>query len=163
MTTPILALRDHLERLRELLLTIPGDSYRVSPARLSGSVGTHVRHCLDHAEALLSCSPGGELTYDSRRRGTAVETDVRAALGEIKRLHLALTDLDPMRLDQPLTLRSMMRRDGDSVFVKTTLGREFAFVVQHTIHHCAIIGLLLERVGVAVPRQFGYAPSTPVN
>ena len=163
MTTPILALRDHLERLRELLVTIPGDSYHVSQAKQSGSVGAHVRHCLDHAHALLSCSPGGELTYDSRLRGTAVETDVRAALGEIKRLHLALSDLDPVCLDQPLTLRSMMRRNGESVFVKTTLGRELAFVVQHTIHHCAIIGLLLDQVGVAVPRQFGYAPSTPVN
>jgi hypothetical protein len=140
MTTPILALRDHLERLRELLVTIPGDAYRVSPAKHSGTVGAH-----------------------SRLRGTAVETDVRAALGEIKRLHLALSDLDAVCLDQPLTLRSMMRRGGDSVSVKTTLGRELAFVVQHTIHHCAIIGLLLDQVGVAVPRQFGYAPSTPVN
>ena len=162
MTTPILELRDHLEGLRDLLVTIPGDSYRVTPARVSGSVGAHVRHCLDHATALLSYSPGGELTYDSRLRGTAVETDVRAAIGEIKRLHLALSDLDPSHLDQPVVLRSMTRRDG-SVFVKTTLGREVAFVIQHTIHHCAIIGLLLEQVGVRVPARFGYAPTTPVN
>lgn len=163
MNTPILALRDHLERLRDLLVTIPGDSYRVAPATLSGSVGAHVRHCLDHAHALLSCASGGELSYDSRLRGTAVETDIRAAIGEIKRLHLTLADIDPQQLDRPLTLRSMMRRDGDSICVQTTLGRELAFVVQHTIHHFAIIGLLLDRIGVSVPRQFGYAPSTPVN
>jgi uncharacterized damage-inducible protein DinB len=163
MTAPILALRDHLEGLRDLLVTIPEDSYRTSPARASGSVGAHVRHCLDHATALLSCSAGGELCYDTRRRGTAVETDVRAAMREIKRLHLALSDLDPSHLDEPLTLRSMTRRDGGSIFVKTTVGRELAFVLQHTIHHCAMIGLLLEQVGIAVPMQFGYAPSTPVN
>jgi uncharacterized damage-inducible protein DinB len=163
MTTPILALRDHLEGLRDLLATIPGDSYRVTPAALSGSVGAHVRHCLDHAHALLSCAQEGELSYDSRLRGTAVETDVRAAIAEIKRLHLALSEVDPQQLDRPLTLRSMMRRGGDPVPLQTTLGRELAFVVQHTIHHCAIIGLLLEQVGVPVPRQFGYAPATPLN
>ena len=163
MNTPILALREHLEGLRDLLVRIPADSYRVTPAKVSGSVGAHVRHCLDHATALLSYSAGGELTYDSRLRGTDVEMDVRAAIGEIKRLHLALSDLDPSCLDQPIVLRSIMQREGGSVFVKTTLGRELAFVTQHTIHHCAIIGLLLEQVGVSVPRLFGYAPSTPVN
>jgi uncharacterized damage-inducible protein DinB len=160
---PILALRDHLEGLRDLLVTIPEESYRTTPAKVSGSVGAHVRHCLDHAKALLSCSPGGELTYDSRLRGTAIETDVRAAMGEIKRLHLALSDLDPSHLDEPLTLRSMTSRDGGSVSVRTTVGRELTFVIQHTVHHCAIIGLLLEQVGVPVPLRFGYAPTTPVN
>ena len=159
----IVALRDHLEGLRDLIATLPEQSYRSAPARGSGSIGAHVRHCLDHAHALLTCAPGEELTYDSRTRGTSVETDVRAAIGEIKRLHLALDDLDAVPLDHPLQLRSLTRRDGVYATVTTTIGRELTFVVHHTIHHCAIIALLLEQIGIAAPRHFGYAPSTPRN
>ena len=35
------------------------------------------------------------------------------------------------------------------------------FVLQHTIHHQALVALLLAARGVAVPHTFGYAPSTP--
>ena len=45
--------------------------------------------------------------------------------------------------------------------VQTSLGRELAFVVQHTIHHAALIAVLLDILGVRVPADFGYAPSTP--
>jgi hypothetical protein len=29
------------------------------------------------------------------------------------------------------------------------------------VHHCAVLSILLERIGVDVPARFGYAPSTP--
>jgi uncharacterized damage-inducible protein DinB len=36
-----------------------------------------------------------------------------------------------------------------------------AFVVSHTIHHLAVIALLLRDLAVEVPPRFGYAPTTP--
>jgi hypothetical protein len=33
--------------------------------------------------------------------------------------------------------------------------------VSHTIHHQAIIGVLLAMHDVAVPERFGHSPSTP--
>jgi hypothetical protein len=45
--------------------------------------------------------------------------------------------------------------------VRSTLGRELAFVASHTIHHFAIVALLLRDMGIGVPARFGYAPSTP--
>jgi hypothetical protein len=36
-----------------------------------------------------------------------------------------------------------------------------AFVVSHTIHHQAMIGVLLATRGHTVPHRFGLAPSTP--
>ena len=161
MSAAIAALRHHLESLRDLIAPLPQEFYTSAPARASGSIGAHVRHCLDHARALLASAAGSALSYDSRLRGTAVETDVRAAVGEIKRLHLGLDDLVELDLDRPLVLHSVTRRDGAAVSVKTTLGRELTFVAQHTIHHCAIIALLLEQIGRRVPADFGLAPSTP--
>jgi uncharacterized damage-inducible protein DinB len=43
----------------------------------------------------------------------------------------------------------------------STLARELAFVLNHTIHHQAMIGLLASLHGCDVPDGFGYAPSTP--
>jgi len=46
--------------------------------------------------------------------------------------------------------------------VKAIVARELAFVMNHTIHHQAIIALLLEFQGrEPLDDRFGYAPSTP--
>lgn len=155
------ALQAHLRSLRDLVDGMNLDAYRATPSRTSGSVGEHVRHCLDHARALVSGASHDELTYDSRLRGTHVETDPRAATDEIDRLCLDLEDVDELTLERPIRLRSITHRDGPATKVATTVGREVAFVIQHTIHHCAIVAILLDGLGVAVPERFGYAPSTP--
>jgi hypothetical protein len=49
---------------------------------------------------------------------------------------------------------------GATVEVASSLGRELVFVLQHTIHHQAIVALLLAARGVTIPPRFGYAPST---
>jgi len=50
---------------------------------------------------------------------------------------------------------------GEVVTGWSTLGRELAFVNSHTIHHQALIAVLLELSGVQVPDHLGLAPSTP--
>jgi uncharacterized damage-inducible protein DinB len=155
------ALQAHFRSLKDLVEDLESDTYRATPSCTSGSIGEHVRHCLDHAHALLSAASRGELTYDSRLRGTAVETDPSAAADGIDRLCLDLEDVDERALQRPLRLRVVTHLDGPATKVATTVGREVTFVVQHTIHHCAMIAVLLERLGIAVPDRFGYAPSTP--
>jgi uncharacterized damage-inducible protein DinB len=44
--------------------------------------------------------------------------------------------------------------------VETTVGRELAFVLSHTVHHNALIAVMARTLGVPVPDLFGYAPST---
>lgn len=155
------ALRGQLEGLRQVVAMLPGDVYRASPSRVSGSIGAHVRHCLDHVRALVSLTGAAEMSYDARLRGTTVETDPFAAVEEIDRLCLELEDIDARRMNDRIRLRSLAERNGPAVQLETTVGRELAFVIQHTIHHAAIIGVLLDQVGVRVARDFGYAPSTP--
>jgi uncharacterized damage-inducible protein DinB len=155
------ALQRQLEGLRHVIDSVPAELYRASPSRASGSIGAHVRHCLDHVRVLVSHCAGAAMTYDARLRGTGVETETRDAAAEIDRLCAALADLPPSRLDERIVLRSQTDRDGTAAQVETTMGRELAFVVQHTIHHAAIINVLLDAAGCATPSGFGYAPSTP--
>jgi uncharacterized damage-inducible protein DinB len=47
------------------------------------------------------------------------------------------------------------------VVTQSSLGRELAFVLNHTVHHQALLAVLLAVQGRRVPVGFGYAPSTP--
>ena len=156
------ALDGQLEHLREMIAALPASAYVASPSRVSGPVGAHVRHCLDHVRALVSLVDSNELCYDSRLRGTRIETDPVAAVDEIDRLRVDIEELEYLTLDHPVLLRSLTDRDGSTLRVTSTFGREIAFVIQHTIHHAAIIAVLLDQLRVDVPQGFGYAPSTPV-
>jgi hypothetical protein len=154
------ALRGQLQSLREVIAALPSDVYCAAPSPVSGSIGGHVRHCLDHVRALTGLRGSSDLTYDSRLRGTPVESDPWAAVGEIDRLDLQIERFHVIRPGGAVRLRAMTERDGTEVHVQSTIGRELAFVIQHTIHHAAIIAVLLGQIGVAVPAGFGYAPST---
>lgn len=155
------ALRGQMCSLRDVVETLSEHTFRATPSESSGSVGEHVRHCLDHVRALTSAAHANEISYDSRLRGTPVETDPAAAIDEINRLTQALDDLDDVQLARTLILRTLPSRGSAPVRVRTTLEREATFVVQHTIHHCATMAVLLEKLRVPVPNDFGYAPSTP--
>jgi uncharacterized damage-inducible protein DinB len=161
-TMPARAVARCLNELATLLAETSDVAY-VSrpPGEVSGSIGAHVRHCLDHVHAVLDAEPSGVLSYDSRRRQVAIEesrTNGIAALGAAVERLAALSAPVP---DRPLTLDAQLDRDGGHVQVTSSVARELVFVLQHTIHHQALVALLLADQGVSVPRTFGYAPSTP--
>jgi uncharacterized damage-inducible protein DinB len=160
--TPVLALAQRLEELASVVGGLPGDVYCARLASPhSGSIGEHVRHCLDHVSILLRADELQTLSYDHRQRGTAVETDPRDAVACIRLLQDAIEAWAMRSLDEPIRVACMLSTEGDAVIGWSTLARELAFVVSHTIHHQAMIGLLLATRGYAVPNRFGHAPSTP--
>jgi uncharacterized damage-inducible protein DinB len=160
--SPSWALWRALDELESVLSDVMPDVYCARlAAAVSGSIGEHVRHCLDHVSALLAADPATTLSYDRRQRGTAVETDPAEALRQVMQLKHALGAWSARSLDEPLRVASLLSASDDAVTGWSTLGREVAFVVSHTIHHQAMIGMLLAIHGYAVPERFGYSPSTP--
>jgi len=159
---PVAALRERLDELMRLVMTVPTEVYRARTTNASGAVGEHVRHVLDHVSALIGGSPSLVLSYDHRTRGTSVESDPSVAVREMMRLDAALERWTDRSLDEPIAVASLVAADGQSVTGWSTLARELAFVMSHTIHHQAIIALLLEFQGrEPLDERFGYAPSTP--
>ena len=128
---------------------------------VSGSIGEHVRHCLDHVSALLAADSSTTLSYDRRQRGTTVETDPAEGVRQILQLKRGLEAWSTRSLDETIRVTSMISPSGAAVTGWSTIARELAFVVSHTIHHQAIIGVLLAIHGHAVPDRFGHSPSTP--
>jgi len=153
------------ERLMELAAVVSASddgTYVMARADgVSGSMGAHVRHTIDHVSALVDAPTGGAVDYDSRRRGTNVETSRASGLAELHRLADRLQWLAEAALAAPVELSAVVDRSGQRVAARSTLGRELVFVMSHTIHHQAIIALLLASTGHSTPERFGLAPSTP--
>jgi hypothetical protein len=158
-TQPLVAL---LRQLRSVIEKLTDGQYTQKPVGVvPSSVGGHVRHCLDHVRALLSATETGELNYDLRRRGTPVESSRCCALSEIDELCAELRSLRSDVFDCSLVMSVMMNCDAEPIDVWTTVGREMAFTLSHTIHHNALVAAMVKTLGGWLPERFGYAPSTP--
>ena len=158
---PADALRDRLDELMRLVMTLPVGVYAARTTGASGAIGGHVRHILDHVAALAAAPPATVLSYDGRVRGTTIETDPGAAVREMMRLDAALERWSDRPLDAPIAVAAIVSPDGRTVTGWSSFGRELAFVLSHTIHHQAIVALLLESQGYRlVDDRFGVAPST---
>jgi uncharacterized damage-inducible protein DinB len=159
---PITALVRLLDQLKDVIEPLDDILYARPPAgRPSGSIGAHVRHCLDHVTAFLDGATAGALSYDRRGRGTRVESDRAAALARVDELTGALLDLDPGTLDRPLRLEVQLNAAGTGCSVVSTVGRELAYVISHTVHHHATMAVLLAEAGAWLPERFGVAAATP--
>jgi len=155
---PIVAV---LRQLEDVIRAMTDEQYRRKPVGVvSSNVGGHIRHSLDHVEALLAGVEDGEVNYDRRQRGTDVETSRKAALDVIRRQERQLLAFPPHLERRPLRLSAMVSACLPPTEVETTVGRELAFLLSHTVHHNALIAVMAQTLGVAVPDRFGYAPST---
>jgi uncharacterized damage-inducible protein DinB len=129
--------------------------------RVSGSIAAHVRHTIDHLVALFDGIKLGCIDYDSRRRGTDIERSRMAARAELDRLTHLLYWLSEDDLRVALEVDGVVAESGRRVTSYSTVARELMFVLSHTIHHKAIIALLLATRGQRTPERFAMAPSTP--
>jgi uncharacterized damage-inducible protein DinB len=154
------ALADALRQLAVAIRPLTTVEYTRRDLRSSGSIGAHVRHCLDHVCALERGIAIGEVCYDHRERQTVVEYEVQLAASRLQRAISRIGSLEDRLLDRPLTLRARVSEEGLEVRVPTSAGRELAFVISHTIHHSALIAVLLEQSELDVPSRLGMAPTT---
>jgi uncharacterized damage-inducible protein DinB len=92
-----------------------------------------------------------------------VERDRVAALDKILRLERELTAFPWSKVPHTVTLSALVAPDLPPVVAATSAERELAFVVSHTIHHNALIRVMVKLIGADVASDFGYAPSTIVD
>ena len=160
------------DALIERLASLHGAIEHLSPAEytrpageafMGATVGGHVRHCLDHVAAIVDGWGTRTLEYDRRVRGTPVEKESRAAVAEGSRLVAALRDMKGQPADAPLEVVLIVTPGQPAQRVGSTLGRELAFALSHTIHHQATIRGVMSVRGHEISGQFGLAPATIVH
>ena len=153
----------YLQQGAALLQGLEDTAYAHGPADLSASgVGPHLRHCLDHYDRLFAGLVDGRIDYDARDRDRRLETDREFAITRIRDATIELQGL----AGKPLDLRVAIKMDSGGAGVEaawwsvSSLGRELQFLISHTVHHFALMALLLRRQGIEPGPEFGVAPST---
>jgi uncharacterized damage-inducible protein DinB len=156
---PLIAL---LEQLGGVVSQLSDKQYAQKPVGvIDSSVGGHVRHCLDHVRSLINATETGEINYEHRRRGTMIESSTDAACAQVAEFVNELSAIDDQDvLDMPLNMTVLLSADEPAIVVESTVGRELAYVLAHTIHHNALIAAMVNTLGGWLPARFGYAPST---
>lgn len=132
-------------------------------AGVSGNVGGHVRHCLDHVRALERAIDSGVVDYDARDRDALIEIDRTLAWSLLLSARRRIAAVPVSVLVRPVVVRTRLHAGTQPVEVLSTLEREVSFVIAHTIHHCATIAILAGVAPERLPHRFGIAPSTPVD
>ena len=126
------------------------------------SIGTHMRHVVDHYDCLISGLADGRIDYYTRNRDHLLESDSRRVVSAFERIRDALQDANFPSLDTPLKVGTggPDQEDGEPGWATSSVRRELAFVLSHTLHHLAMIrGMALE-LGVDLGGQVGVAHST---
>lgn len=156
------ALLAFLDQAAELANAASDNQWAAGNDGFRGStLGQHMRHTLDHVEALCSGLPQGEINYDLRKRATDIEASTSTASARCLTLKKELTILgsnyEPCSAVKSL---SSCSNQGESLPQSSSFGRELQFVISHTVHHFAILAAICHAQGIATQANFGVAPST---
>ena len=124
-------------------------------------VGAQYRHVVEHGQCLLAGVTNGRVDYDSRARDQNVEQSRLKAIEATTELIRRLAELGGWPENHPLSVQMRCNPDSpEGCWAESTLGRELQFLVSHTIHHFALIKLLLANQPIRLEGGFGTAPST---
>ncbi len=155
-----------LRQGRELIEDLPSTAYAEGRDDLGLSgIGPHIRHVTDFYLRFLGAydaePEGGQarrVDYDARARDPRTETDPEHALEVLATIMVRLRRL-PERLER-LQGQALEVRGDDSSWMPSTAPRELLSLLGHTIHHFALMAVLVRAGGGAPPQGFGVAPST---
>ncbi len=153
--------KENLFQLKEIVTVLGIEYFNKESEILSGAtIGQHIRHILEFYLLLVSGSFTGTINYDKRERDLRIESDPSFASKVIDRL---LSGIDTLDESQSVKFEADYSRNGSSQNrIISSVGRELAYCIEHSIHHQAIIkaGLIDLHLGDLVNEQFGVAYST---
>ena len=153
--------KENLNQLRDMLQIIKNENFIQKTDILSdSSVGQHMRHILEFYLLLVSGSFSGIISYDKRQRDIRIEENPQFAIKTIDRL---ITGIDTLDVNLAVKFEGDFTTDGtgDNV-IQSSVGRELAYCIEHSIHHQAIIKAGLIGLGLKeiTDENFGVAYST---
>jgi uncharacterized damage-inducible protein DinB len=151
--------KDNLNELSLLLENLTQEEFTRPCEFLSGAtIGQHIRHILELYDCLLRDSSEGKVCYDSRKRNILLETKISFALKKIDKILEELKILE----DKPMVLEGSYSSKNEINLVKTSLFRELAYNLEHSIHHQALIKVGMRELGKLnlICVNFGVAPAT---
>ena len=150
---------DTFAQLRHVIDQLRGEEYILKlPILDQSSIGQHVRHVLEFYICLSQGIGSGVVDYDSRSRNLSIENDPNYA-------NIILDELNNIFCKGKLedtSLTNVIEFNGLSIASNSSVSRELVYLIEHSIHHFAIIGIALRNNfdHVNIPQNFGIAHST---
>jgi uncharacterized damage-inducible protein DinB len=147
-----------LTQLADLLAQLDDHQYTRHLDLLSdNTIGKHVRHVLEFWQCQVQGLGSGVVDYDARQRDLKLEENRQWVLQEIVRLQQYL---DGLSMEQKIQLK--VNYGDANAFVGTTISRELAYNIEHTVHHLAILKIAVRHYfpEIILPPYFGVAHST---
>lgn len=152
-----------LEQGVSLLSSITDEDYSFNNGKyFKSGIGRHFRHIIDHYISLLN-GYTDKVNYDLRDRDLQLETNRKVAISTLRSIidSLELFESNSELIDKKIQVKSNEGiGEEDTPWSVSTIRRELQFLISHTVHHYALIGLILKTMHVSVPEDFGIAPST---
>jgi hypothetical protein len=125
-------------------------------------IGSHFRHCLDFYQSFLDGIVKGSIDYDDRHRDGRIEKDRTIAISKFQSAIRRLEGLSQIDNQMTLLVRLEDREEQErpSSWSYSSVQRELQALVSHTVHHYALIAIMLQLKGFQLAEEFGVAPST---
>jgi hypothetical protein len=147
----------------EVLRALDDDVYPLIKHTFSRyGIGSHFRHCLDFYHSFLEGVEEGRIDYDDRQRDESIETDRRAAISKFQATVNRFEQLSGLDDQMPVLVRleDSGNENDPSTWSHSSVMRELQALLSHTVHHYALIALMLQLNGFEPTDEFGVAPST---
>lgn len=150
----------NLRQLETIILDTTADQYAKPLDILSGSsIGMHIRHILEFYQCLLSQYTSKEINYDARVRNVNIETNLTFC---IQTLHQLINHIENLQENEDISLFTHQSLEGKGHLIPSNLFRELNYVIEHAIHHMAILKIAYAHhfPEINLPPHFGVAFST---
>lgn len=146
----------------------------------NNSIANHIRHICEHYSCLFSglrdvqktadshdpLTPTNPynivINYDDRPRNSEAFSSINAVSHAIVQIISCLRQLTAQTpfTEFEFSVLCSTSSDFPAIACPSNLLRELQFLHGHTVHHLALIALLLHQAGIEMPRTFGTAAST---
>lgn len=152
---------DHIiSHCKDAILSFSDEEY-IRAGRDGASIGAHIRHTLEYFQVLVSQAASGCVDYASRARNPAIENSRQHALAAFDSVRQSLHQLAfSSQTGQTIEVLGVSGADLSCVRVSSTVERELMMVIEHAVHHMALIKLIALETSHRLPEHFGLAPST---
>lgn len=151
----------NLQQIQSLLRQIETKVYVHKSSLLSNSsIGQHTRHILEFYICLLNGVDSKKINYDTRERCLELETNLNFAIQTIQSISEKIESY-PKNIS--LLIEGSYSSDMvKNICIETSLHRELAHCLEHSIHHQALIKISLAEQHQLhrIDATFGIAPAT---
>lgn len=124
------------------------------------TIGQQFRHILDHYIIFLKQYRSGVIDYSLREREESLETNLSFSIERLLSVIQQVEDLISAD-DLDLKVNTEDWKDQVDEFANSSVKRELSFLATHTIHHLAILKIMLNFLGKEkLNSEIGVSPAT---